>query len=250
MRNANTRGLLATGLAALIAAGAVAQAPSGQELLSRIDAATRFSSVVYEGRMEIVNGKDVRVKTMRASALGDRKAFVEFTNPEDSGVKYLKIAKEMWMYFPEEQDTVKISGHLLKEGIMGSDVSYEDALESSTLLDKYDATVSGPETLDGTKVWILSLKAKVKTAPYDARKMWIDAERSVPLREEMYAKSGRLLKTSVSSDYRKTGDKWIAGKVTMKNETKTDSRTVMSISSIVVDGAVDESKFSLKELLK
>ena len=47
-------------------------------------------------------------------------SFVEFTNPEDKGVRYLKTDKNLWMYFPVEQETVKISGHLLKEGMMGS----------------------------------------------------------------------------------------------------------------------------------
>ena len=65
---------------------------------------------------------------------------MEFTNPEDRGTRYLKRDKNLWIYFPKEQDTVKISGHLLKEGMMGSDVSYEDALESSD----YQAKVQRP----------------------------------------------------------------------------------------------------------
>lgn len=224
--------------------------PAGSEILAAIDANTRFSSIVYLGKMEISNGGETRVKTMQAWAVGEKKAFVEFTNPEDFGVRYLKIEKDMWIYFPDEQDTVKISGHLLKEGIMGSDVSYEDALESSSLLDKYTAEVSGPQEFSGRNTWILTLKAKAKTAPYDMRKMWIDSERYIPLKEEMYAKSGKLLKTSVSSEFIKVGGKWVASRVEMENKLRKNTKTVMTLAKIEVNIPIDEKKFSLKELSK
>ena len=87
--------------------------------------------------------RDTRYKTMNAVAEGSDKAFAEFTNPEDRGTRYLKLEKDMWIYFPKEQDTVKISGHLLKEGMMGSDVSYEDALESRDFKAKYCGLAQG-----------------------------------------------------------------------------------------------------------
>ncbi len=37
-------------------------------------------------------------------------------------------------------------------------------------------------------------------ATYASRKDWIDQERYVPLKEELYAKSGQLLKKTVMSD--------------------------------------------------
>ena len=96
--------------------------------------------------MEITIGGEKRIKTMNVVALGSDKAFVEFTNPEDRGIRYLKLEKNLWMYFPKEQDTVPISGHLLKDGMMGSDVSYEDSLESQDFRAKYSASIKGEET--------------------------------------------------------------------------------------------------------
>ena len=162
--------------------------PGGRERVLLRASATR-------GRMEITIGGETRYKTMNALAQGSTKAFVEFTNPEDRGVRYLKRDKNLWIYFPREQDTVKISGHLLKEGMMGSDVSYEDALESSDYAEKYTAALKQDETV-GTACFVVELTAKVDTAAYDRRVLWIDAERYVTLKQEMYAKSGRLLKVS------------------------------------------------------
>ncbi len=38
---------------------------------------------------------------------------------------------------------------MLKEGMMGSDVSYEDALESEDLYVKYAVALDGTDTIDG-----------------------------------------------------------------------------------------------------
>ena len=115
--------------------------------MRKLDANVSYSSIRYTGRMEITIGGETRSKTMDAIAQGSSRAFVEFTNPEDRGTRYLKRDKNLWIYFPKEQDTVKLSGHLLKEGMMGSDVSYEDALESSNYQEKYTATRKADETL-------------------------------------------------------------------------------------------------------
>ncbi len=164
--------ILIASLIALAAGTAFGQ--TAAEILRKVDENQAFQSIEYTGRMEIVLGGDTRVKTMRTWAVGDSKAFVEFTNPEDRGTRMLKLDKNLWMYFPKEQDTVKISGHLLKEGMMGSDVSYEDAMESDALLDKYSASVLREEAVEGRPAWVLELKAKVPTATYDRRLVWID----------------------------------------------------------------------------
>ncbi|MDX9899568.1 MAG: outer membrane lipoprotein-sorting protein, partial [Spirochaetia bacterium] len=170
---------MALGMTMNAGAQAPADAPSASELLAKIDGNQAFSSIEYSARMEIRIGKQLRVKSMKAWALNDKKAFLEFTNPEDYGTRMLKLEKELWMYFPKEQDTVRISGHLLKEGLMGSDLSYEDALESDELSTMYQASVSGEAQVDGRRAFVVELKAKTPQAKYDRRILWVDAERFV-----------------------------------------------------------------------
>lgn len=83
---------------------------------------------------------------------------------------------------------------MLRQSVMGSDLSYEDMMDDRKLTDIYSAKVVGEETIDGRKTWVLELTAKVEDVAYHKRKMWIDQERYVPLKEELFAKSGQLLK--------------------------------------------------------
>lgn len=83
----------------------------------------RRQRIVFQHSLPRAHGDhhrgETRYKTTEAVAQGSSQAFVEFTNPEDRGVRYLKRDKNLWIYFPKEQDTVNISGHLLKEGMPG-----------------------------------------------------------------------------------------------------------------------------------
>ena len=239
--------------AVLAGAGLSLQAqssPTADEILARLDANSSFKSIRYSGRMEITIGGETRVKAMEASAMGTDKAFIEFTNPEDRGIRYLKLGKDLWMYFPKEADTVKISGHLLKEGMMGSDVSYEDALESSDFKTRYTATLKGMEDLDGRKALIIELSARVATAPYDRLLMWIDAERYVTMKEEMYAKSGKLLKTSTTLEVRKVGSRWFASSVVMESKLRKDTKTAFVMDKLELDAGVDAKLFTMAALTK
>ena len=58
------------------------------------------------------------------------------------------------------------------------------------------------------RCFVVELTAKVDTAAYERRVLWIDAERYVTLKQEMYAKSGRLLKVSNTLKVERLGERW------------------------------------------
>jgi len=238
--------ILACALVTAVSAGAQApaSAPGAADLLARIDANQAFTSIEYSARMEIRVGKELRIKSMRAWAIGADKAFIEFTNPEDAGTRMLKLAKDLWMYFPKEQDTVRISGHLLKEGMMGSDLSYEDALESDELSSMYTATVTGETVVDGRRAYVVELKATTPKAKYDRRVLKVDAERFVVLAEEMFARSGRLLKAMTAQKVERIGNRWYATVVVMEDKLRKDSSTTILMESLKLDVKLDPEMFT------
>lgn len=234
-----------------LAPGLLAQAsPSAESILARLDSNESYRSISYSGRMEITIGGETRYKTMDSVALGADKAFTEFTNPEDRGTRYLKLGKDLWIYFPKEQDSVKISGHLLQEGMMGSDVSYQDALESQDFLAKYAAALKGREAVEGRDCYLIELSAKVPTAVYDRRVLWIDAERFVTMKAEMYAKSGKLLKTSATLEVSKVGARWYPSKIEFVSKLRANTKTVFSMTKLELDPPLDPKRFTMAALSK
>ncbi len=221
---------------------------SGKEILKKVDFNIKFSSIVYTGTMEIHIGDEVRVKKIKAWALGDKKAYAEFINKEDANIRYLKIGKKLWLYDTEEENSFLISGHLLKKGMMGSDYSYEDALESDELYQKYKIELKGEEKYDGRDCYVVLLTAKVKNAPYAKRKMWVDMERFIALKEEMYAKSGKLLKVSKVLKVKKINDKIFPVKSVMINELRKNSKTVMTLKNVKIGVKIPAKYFTKRYL--
>ena len=253
MKRYAMKALALAGMLALrgaLAAGAGAQELDAAAILARVDANQAYSTIRYEGAMEIRSGSRSKTKSMLAWAEGSDKALIEFTNPEDRGVRMLKLGKNLWMYFPSERDTVKISGTLLRQGLMGSDFSYEDMMESENLKSLYDVKLIGREAIEGRDCYVLQLAARGGEVSYAARKLWIDAERFVAARAELYAKSGMLLKVSRTLAVQKIGARYFPSSVEFSDALKKNSRTVVTMTSLVLDAPIDQAKFSLQALTK
>ena len=177
---------------------AFAQTPSAAELLRRVDDNEVYKTIEYEGEMIIEYQNRRYVKVMKAWAKGDTDSFVEFTNPEDRGTKYLKKGGRLYVYSPDTEEVMLISGHMLKESMMGSDMSYEDTINNDTLTSRYNPVLAGSEAWNGNggsrDCWVLELTAKKRTESYPKQKLWIDKENGDMLHYEQFALSGAKLK--------------------------------------------------------
>jgi outer membrane lipoprotein-sorting protein len=123
-------------------------------------------------------------------------------------------------------------------------------MDDRKLTETYKATVIGEEQLDGRPTWVLELKAIVDDVAYASRKEWIDRERYVPLKEELFAKSGQLLKRSTLSDVAKIDGRWFPRTIVYKNMLKQGDGTEFKMTSIKFNQEIPDylfTKASLKQ---
>ena len=162
----------------------------------------------------------------------------------------LKLEDQLWLYSPSTDRTIQIAGHMLRQSIMGSDLSYEDMMDDSKLSDHYDAEVTGEETLDNRKCWVIEMNAIDNTVSYPKRIVWVDVERSVPLKEELYAKSGKLLKKTELFDIKKVEGRWYPMRIVFKDMLKEGAGTEFMVTEIEFDKEIPEAVFSKGSLKK
>jgi len=127
---------------------------------------------------------------------------------------------------------------------MGSDLSYEDMMDDRKLTEIYSAKIIGNETIDGRDTYVLELTAKVGDAAYYSQKIWVDAGRFVPLKQEMFAKSGQLLKRSTLSDVKQVQGRWFPTKVVYKDVLKDGSGTEFRMKSVKFDQDIPDYIFT------
>ena len=221
---------------------------TGAEVIRKMERNERHSSVHSTGSLEISDRFGTRTKTFISTAVGDDRALLEFTNPEEAGQKILRLDDEIYLYFPEAEEVIHLQAAALRDNVLGSDFSYEDMTGEGSLLDDYEVEIEGTEPIDGHDCHRLRLTATRRDVVYPIQMMWIDAELFVTRRIEQFSLRGRPLKQMAISDYREVGDKLIPVRMEMSDLMKKDSRTVFLIDTIEVDIDVDESLFSLEEL--
>ena len=222
-----------------------AQYPSGEEIMDRIDENLHSENRVVTSKMVIHGPRTSRTIESKSWSVGDTKAYTEYLSPpREAGTKMLKLEDALWIYSPGTDRTIQISGHMLRQSVMGSDLSYEDMMDDTKMSEDYDAVVIGEETYQERPCWIVELNAKVTDVAYQIRKTWVDQERYVPLKEELYAKSGKLLKRTELFNFRRIEGRWFPESMTFKDMLKKGEGTEFIIESIEFDTSIPEHLFS------
>ena len=223
--------------------------PSGKTILDKVDENMSAKTRIITSRMEIEGARGTRTMESKTWSEGDKRSFTEYLSPaREKGTKMLKLESQLWIFSPATDRTMQISGHALRQSVMGSDMSYEDMMSDTPLLERYKADVTGSETIDGRKCLVVTLTAIKEDVNYYTQKMWVDAERYVPLKIDLFAKSGKLLKRSTLTDVKKVQGRWFPMVMTYKDMLKEGKGTKMIILSIQFDSAISASVFNKANL--
>ncbi len=227
---------------------AVADAVTVEEIINKRDDNQYIKMAKVEAEMVIISGSRQMTKNM-LSYMEEGNSLTTFTNPRDRGTKFLKREDNLWMFFPEAEDIVKISGHMLNQGMMGSDFSYQDMMESDKLTDLYSFKLVGEEEINGRNCFVLEgIAVEGKEVSYYRRKAWIDKERFIGLKEELYARSGRLLKVMNVTRVEKIEERWYPVETVMENKLRQNTRTEFIIKSIEFNPEIPDKTFTLENL--
>jgi hypothetical protein len=244
-------------IAVLLSSACYAQTPrlpqgaSGDEILKKVDLNMFSENKIILSRMIIHGERGSRTVEAKSWQRGTRESFSEFLAPaRDKGTKMLKLQDMLWTYSPSTDRTILISGHMLRQSLMGSDLSYEDMMEDPHLPNLYKAAVSSEETIGGRLCWVLDLTAKKEDISYFNRKIWVDKARYILLKENFYAKSGKLLKTMDIREVMEVQSHWIAKSVLYKDVLKEGEGTEFFVDSIVLDATIPDYLFSKAALKK
>ena len=224
---------------------------SVQDIIRAMDENLNAKSRVLTSKMVVHGRRTSRTIESKNWVVGIDLAFTEYLSPaREKGTKMLKLGDKLWTYSPQTDRVIQISGHMLRQSVMGSDMSYNDMMEDRPMEELYNATLEGSVMIDDRDHWIILLESKVKGLSYPKRRAWIDKEYLLPMKEELYAKSGKLLKTSTMDGIKKVQRRWFPSRFIYKDELKRNSKgTEWIIDEIEFDVNIPESRFS-KALLR
>jgi outer membrane lipoprotein-sorting protein len=225
--------------------------PDGNDLLNKIDLNMISRTSKANTTMIVQSRRATRTMVSEGWSQGSEKSYSEYLSPaREKGTKMLKDGDNLWIFDPNTDRIIQISGNMLKQSVMGSDLSYEDFMEEIKLKDAYNATVTGEKDYNGRACWVLQMLAKSPDIAYQKRQVYVDKERFLPLYEERYAKSGKLLKTTIVQDVMKVGSRWYPKQILYKDVLKEGKGTLFVINSIEFDVTIPAYIFTKASLKK
>ena len=242
--------LLLTGM--LLAVSMLSSLPlfaiSAEEIIRKLEENQVHETARSEGKMIINDRFGEKVTTFKSWAEGEEKTLIEFTSRQERGQKILRADDEIYLYFPDAAEVIRLKGAALRDSVLGSDMSYEDMTGGKGLLDSYNANLLGTEQVNGQECYKVELKAKGRGVPYPREVLWVDSEKFVNHRVHMFSLSGKLLKEMRIEEYRSLKGKIFPVRFIIEDKMKSNSSTEFVIESIEIGVDIPPSRFSLEEL--
>lgn len=235
-------------LAMLAAFPAAAQEPAARDILDRVETLLWGKTVQGEYEMTITTPRWQRTLALRAWMERPRRSFIRIATPaKEKGIGSLRIGAEMWNYLPNVERTIKIPPSMMLQPWMGSDLTNDDLVRSSSIIDDYTHRIVREEG----DAWVLELLPKPESAVVWGKILyWVRKADSVPLKEEFYDERGGLVRTMTFSEVRSLGGRTVPTRWEIRPADKPGNSTTFVIRSAVYDRPIDPEIFTQRNLQK
>ncbi|NIZ41431.1 outer membrane lipoprotein-sorting protein (plasmid) [Entomospira entomophila] len=222
-------------------------AQTAREIVDRADANASFAHATMQATITSTDTFGTKVYQTQIQQSGRDDSLIVFLAGENKGQKILRTPNELFVYYPDADNVVRLKGAALRQSAFG-DVSYEDLANSKTRSDRFDLTLVSSESINGFTTWVIDLVAKNKGESYPKQRLWIDQATYTIVRAEYRSDSGKLLRELNASDIVKRGNQFIATQLIFKDATKKNSSSTLSITKIDLDTPLPTNTFTVANL--
>ena len=214
-------------------------------LLTKIDELYRSDSAMATLQMHITTPNWQRTLELQSWSRGLDDTFIRVLSPKkDRGVATLKIANDMWNFFPKINKVIKVPPSMMMGSWMGSDFTNDDLVREVSLVEQYSVTLTENESL-----YVLQLLPKQSTVTVWGKvEVEILKENLLPTQQRYYNEQGQLMRTMVFDEIKDFSGRLLPARMTMIPHNKTGHKTVVEYTQLKFDVPFQQDIFSLSHL--
>ena len=257
---------LCAGCAVALAATVAGAAPTGREIMERVDARDDGDNAIQDMEMVLIDRSGSerirKIRSYRRDVGEDTQSIMFFLAPadvKDTGFltyDYDGAEKDddQWLYLPALKKIKRIASGDKSGSFMGSDFTYADMSERE--LDAYDYTLMKETEVNGVKVWqveaIPNNEKEIDETGYTKQVVFVRQDNDVVIRAVSWVKKGKRLKYMEVKKLEEIDGIWVATEMTMttKKGKSTAHKTVIRASNISFNQDLPESHFTVRQLEK
>jgi outer membrane lipoprotein-sorting protein len=225
-------------------------AQDAKEIVRKSYELTQGQSNYSEMTMTIHRPKWDRTIGFKSWMKGSDYALIYVTEPlKEKGQVFLKRKSEMWNWVPSVDRTIKIPPSMMMQSWMGSDITNDDLVSESSIVNDYDQSILGKENQEGFECYKIELIPE-EDAPVVWGKIisWISVKEFYTLKNEYYDEDGLLVNIETLSKIKTFGDRSIPSYFEIVPVNKKDQSTVMEILNMRFNEKIDDSFFSIQNM--
>ena len=230
----------------LLASLSLLFAQSAHEIMKKVDANVRGDNVYMQMEMSITSSGHTRTMKMQTWSQGNKKSFVKtIYPPKDKGITFLSLENQMWQYVPKIERIIKIPPSMMLQNWMGSDITNDDMVKQSSIVDDYSAKI-----LD-TNENIVTIEL-IPTE--DAAVVWgkiiseIDTTNCVNIRDTFYDEDGEKVRVFTYKDVKQYGKYYTPTYWRIEPVDKKGSFTEIRLTDVKYDSEISEQYFKKSAL--
>lgn len=219
-------------------------------LVKRVEQSLRGASSIGTIVMGIKTKAWSRKLRMKIWAKGNTDALVRIIEggPRETGMMTLKRDKQLWNYLPQAGRIMKLPSGMMGDSWMGSDFTNDDLVQGSSLVDDFDATVTGTAQQDGHDAWKILLKPRPKAVVvWGSIEMAVDRATCLPVQEAFFDEDGKLARRMTFADFRQLAGRQFPTRMTIL-PLEEGRETSITYEDMTFDVDIPDDTFSLNRL--
>lgn len=221
-----------------------------KEIVKKANDLTLGKTSQGENTMILIRPDWKREVSMKIWSRGTDYYMILITAPaREKGQVFMKRYNEMWNWVPSINKMIKIPPSMMSQSWMGSDFTNDDLLKQFSIVNDYNHTIIGSDSVEGFDCYKIKLLPKPDAAVVWGKIiMWIAKKDYYELKAEYYDEFGELVNKQFGSDIKDFGDRKLPSKFVMIPMDKKGNQTILKMDKMVFNKNIPERFFSQQNM--
>ena len=225
-------------------------ANEAQTIIKKLEDNLRGKDVYAKMEIIVKSKRHTRTMLLESWGKGKKKNFTKILAPSrDKGITFLNLDKQMWQYVPKIERIIKIPASMMLQSWMGTDITNDDMVKQSSLVDDYKVSIvkkEGP---------IVTLKLIPKSS---AAVVWgkiiskVDTRTYTQVEDIFYDDEGVKVRAMKYKDVKKYGTHYVTTKMSIipYDPDKKGNSTNIRMLDVAFDQGISDSYFTKSALTR
>lgn len=216
------------------------------EIIKKFDANMRGQNISIKLSMRVVSLGHERTMKIESYSQGTKKSFTKILfPPKDRGITFLSLDNQMWQYVPKIERIIKIPPSMMLQNWMGSDITNDDMVKQSSIVEDYDSKILEK---NGNIVTIELIPKEDAAVVWGKIVINIDTATYTSIKDIFYDEEGEEVRYFIYEKVKKFGKYYIPTYWRVQSSDKPQNFTEILLEEVKYDTEISQQYFKKSAL--